>query len=115
MLNIATSLGRSGFQDWFLQRVSALILALYIGFLLWFWIGYPEHTHHAWKQLFSIQLMRYSTLLALLALLCHAWIGIWTITTDYLKIVWLRLTVQIIVYIMLLFYLVWGIQILWGN
>jgi succinate dehydrogenase / fumarate reductase membrane anchor subunit len=59
-------------------------------------------------------LMKFASFAALLALVSHAWIGMWTVTTDYLKTAWFRLLVQLLIYITLLFYLVWGIQILWG-
>ena len=35
-MNSATNIGRSGIQDWIIQRVSAYVLALYTLFLLGF-------------------------------------------------------------------------------
>lgn len=114
MLSIATSLGRSGFQDWLIQRISAVILAVYTLFLLTFCFMQPELNIMVWQKLFNCSSMKYASFVALLSLVMHAWIGIWTVSTDYLKTPWFRLCVQILVYIMLLFYLIWGIQILWG-
>lgn len=114
MVSVATSLGRNGLQDWLLQRISAVILTLYTILLIVIWCYVPEGNMHAWKQIFSMGWMRYFTLFALLALIVHAWIGLWTVTTDYLKETWARLTTQIIIYATLLLYLIWGIQILWG-
>lgn len=114
MLRTATSLGRSGIQDWLIQRISAVILACYTLYILYFWFAHSNATQEVWRLHFNNIFVKSATLLALLALLSHSWIGLWTVTTDYLKTLWLRLTVQIFVFIGLLFYLVWGIQILWG-
>lgn len=113
MVTIATNLGRSGLQDWIIQRISAIILSLYAIFIFAFWLLQANAGYYAWQELFHNNFMRFFTFLTLLSLVAHAWIGIWIITTDYLKITWLRLTTQILVYILLVFYVVWGIQILW--
>ena len=62
------------------------------------------------------------SVLALLSLVVHAWIGMWTVSTDYLtvrllgpKATGLRLVFQGGYALVLFVYLVWGVQILWGN
>jgi succinate dehydrogenase / fumarate reductase membrane anchor subunit len=85
MLNITTALGRNGFQDWILQRVTAAILGLYTIGLLCFWLYMPLHKNLSWNGLFNNQTMRLITIIALLSLMIHAWIGMWTIITDYIK------------------------------
>ena len=79
-------------------------------------LGYDQ-----WAGLFEQTSMRVFSLLALLSVLAHAWIGMWTIATDYLneralgsKSVLIRFPVQIICFIALFSYLIWGVQILWG-
>jgi succinate dehydrogenase / fumarate reductase membrane anchor subunit len=114
MLNISTALGHNGFQDWLLQRVTAIILAVYTMFCLGFWLLYPEHDFVAWHELFKNVFMSYGTILALLSLAVHAWIGMWTIITDYIKNPWLRFATEIVVFIVLLFDVIWGLQILTG-
>jgi len=114
MLRTVTNLGRSGLQDWLIQRISAVILAAYTIIIVTFWLCNLGCDAVAWQGFFSSIYMKIATLLALIALIAHAWIGIWTITTDYLKIVWVRLPIQILVYIVLLLYLIWGLQILWA-
>ncbi len=104
----------SGFKNWLLQRISAVILAAYVLFLAGFWFTQPVVNYAAWYKLFSCELMKFATLFVLLALVIHSWLGIWIVTTDYLKSASIRLCVQTAVYIVLLFYLVWGVQILWG-
>lgn len=109
----ATSLGRSGLQDWLIQRVTAIILALYTIFILGYILQQHYFYYHDWANLFKNEWMRYATLIVLISLIAHAWVGVWTIITDYLKPVILRFVVQVIVILALLGYLMWGIQILW--
>ena len=115
MVTIATGLGRTGFQDWLIQRVTAVILTAYIFYLFWFCLSYAnEMNYHLWRSLFSNTLMRYFSLAALISLIAHAWIGMWTITTDYIKITRLRIYVQFIIVFVLFISFVWGCRILWG-
>lgn len=112
MVEIATSLGRSGLQDWLIQRVSAIILGVYIIFITGYFLSHSTLTYTEWQQLFSSNYMRYSSLLALISLLAHAWIGFWTISTDYVKHLALRLSLQIVFILSVFACLIWGIQIL---
>lgn len=114
MLNITTALGRNGFQDWILQRVTAVILGLYSFGLLIFWISMSWCANLSWQILFNNTSMRLVTIIALIALIIHAWIGMWIIITDYIKTTILAFITKILVFLSLIFYLLWGIQILWG-
>jgi succinate dehydrogenase / fumarate reductase membrane anchor subunit len=119
MVTAVTSMGRSGLQDWLMQRVSAVILLayfLYIGAVVVSGVDYG-----AWKDLFSQTWMRVFSFLALVSLGLHAWVGLWAVFTDYFtermmgaagNIV--RLAAQIVCALIMFTYLVWGIQILWG-
>jgi succinate dehydrogenase / fumarate reductase membrane anchor subunit len=113
MIQSATSLTSSGLRDWLVQRVSAVILAAYFIFLLAYFILHPHLQYAGWQQLFACNLMRIFTLLALLSLVGHSWIGIWTVITDYIKCAWARLLLEVILILALLGYLFWGIEILW--
>lgn len=113
MLNLTTALGRNGLQDWLLQRVTAVILALYSLLLIGFWFSVGNDIF-AWIKFFNGFFIRYATLAALIAFMVHAWIGIWIVATDYIKKSWLRILLFLFVYLILLFYAIWAIQILWG-
>ncbi len=113
MLNLTTALGRNGWQDWMLQRISAILIASYSIFLFIFWLLYGP-SYAAWQTLFSYTFMCYTTVAVCLALIVHAWIGLWIICTDYMKTAAIRMFVFIIIYSILLFDLIWCIQILWG-
>ena len=114
MVTNITSFGRSGLSDWLMQRVSAVILALYTVFIVAFLLFNPNLDYYAWSSLFSQTWMRIFSLLAFIAIAAHAWIGLWTVTTDYLKSTRLRVSAQAVIILGIFVYLVWGIQILWG-
>jgi len=114
MVKSVLAFGQNGVSDWLWQRVSAVILALYTVFLAGYILFHPGLDFAAWQTLFACNAMRVFTLLALLSLLIHSWIGIWTILTDYIKFFTLRLLLQIALVLALGLYLVWGIQILWS-
>lgn len=114
MLNLTTAFGRNGLQDWILQRVTAVILATYAILLLTFWFLTPSCDPIPWQILFSLRFMRYFSLLALISVMIHAWIGFWIVSTDYIKRAGLRLATEVFVYCCLLFEFIWAIQILWG-
>lgn len=121
MVKNVMSFGRSGLSDWVIQRVSAVILGVYFVGLLGFMVITPDLGYAEWQALFSSTWMRIASLAALLALCAHAWIGMWTIATDYLnnymigsKGTVIRFVFQAACVLLIFIYLVWGVQILWG-
>lgn len=115
MVTNITSLTGNGLKDWLIQRVSAVYLAAYSFFLLAFIIRHPQLPFAQWHDLFHMHSVKIASLIALLMISLHAWIGIWTVTTDYLKCTSLRLSIQILVALLLLSQFVWGIMIVWGQ
>ena len=121
MVTNITNLSRSGLYDWVLQRLTAIVLGAYSVFLFGYVLTNPGLDYSEWSVLFSETWVRVFTLLALISVLAHAWVGMWTITTDYLNeralgsaSVWIRFPVQIICFLALFSYVFWGVQILWG-
>jgi succinate dehydrogenase / fumarate reductase membrane anchor subunit len=114
MVTNITNLGRSGLSDWLIQRVSAVVLAVYTLFIVLYLLFNPGLDYAAWNGLFSQTWMRIFSLLAFVSLAAHAWIGLWTVTTDYLKPTAIRVGVQILVILSIFVFLIWGIQVLWG-
>ena len=55
--------------------------------------------------------MRLFTLLMVLALAGHAWVGMWTVLTDYVKSNGLRFVLQSAMILAVLVYLFWGVMI----
>lgn len=114
MVKNATSYSGSGLRDWLVQRVTSLILASYIIFLVTYFVMNPEITYTKWESLFTQNLVKISTLVALLALVLHAWIGVWTIITDYVKPYCLRLLIEVLFIMALISYFAWGIILVWS-
>lgn len=121
MVSQVTSFGRNGVSDWLIQRVSAVILLIYSVVVVALVLPESQVTYEFWLGLFSRPWMQIFTLIALLATCAHAWIGMWTVGTDYLRIHTMgsgangvRFVYQMICMLILLVYLIWGIKILWG-
>lgn len=119
MVTAVTSFARSGLADWLVQRVSAAILLAYFGF-----IGYQlvsGVTYDDWSGLFSQTWMKVFSLLAVLSLAAHAWIGMWAVFTDYLteRLLGsrgnvLRISLQLLLSLSLVVYVIWAVQLLWA-
>lgn len=118
----ATSFSRSGMSDWLVQRVSAVILAVYFVVIVGWLLTTGQVTYDAWHSFMTCTAMRIFSLLALLSLAGHSWVGLWTVTTDYMttrqmgaSANFLRVITQIAMAIAIFVYVVWGVIILWGN
>lgn len=127
MVRAVTSFSRSGVSDWLVQRVSALILLAYIIFLLSAVVCGADYEQ--WKHLFSRTSVQVFSTIALFATVAHAWIGAWSVLTDYVtdrffklefgidlsgKAVVLRLVLVVFTILLMVAYTLWGIKILWG-
>ena len=108
------SLGGNGIKDWLAQRLTAVFLILYIAVLFWFCATNSEIGFDSWKAFMFLPAMKVMTLLALVSISIHAWIGIWTILTDYIHQVFLRQFLQAGVILALASCLFWGFEILYG-
>ena len=122
MVTAVTSMGRNGLADWVMQRVTAVVLLAYTLFITGVIFFGPSLDYAEWKALFALTWVRVFSLAALLSIAIHAWIGLWSVSTDYLterlmgpKGNVLRLFFQAFIAIALFTYVVWGIQVLWGN
>lgn len=115
MVSNVTSLTGNGLKDWLIQRVSAVYLAVYALFLFGFLLFHPHISYETWAGLFSCSMFKIASILALVSVLLHAWVGLWTVTTDYLACTVLRLSVQLVILAWLLGQFIWGLMILWGR
>ena len=115
MVNNVTSLTGNGLKDWLIQRVTAVYFAVYTIFLFVFLLLHPNLNFAQWHELFANHVFQIATAIGLLALSLHAWVGIWTVTTDYIKCTAIRLSVQLLVVLWLLSQFIWGLMIVWGQ
>lgn len=105
----------TGLRGWLLQRFTAIFLSVYSVFLLIFLFQHPDLNYNDWRGLFSSYWMQIASLIALISMGFHAWIGLWTILTDYVKSVFWRYVLQATILIALLSYVIWGVMILWRE
>jgi succinate dehydrogenase / fumarate reductase membrane anchor subunit len=121
MVTSVTSFGRTGVHDYVVQRVSAVVLLVYVLFLVGYIVTADGVTYAEWRELFAQTWMRIFSLFALVALIAHAWIGMWTIGTDYLTRTALggaatgvRLLYNLFCTTVFAIYFAWCVQILWS-
>ena len=114
MLNRVVIGAHYGLRDWLVQRVTAVVMALFILFVAVYLLLQPEVDYDAWTDLFSGNVMRSFAMLFLLCLFYHAWIGVRDIVMDYVRSASLRLLIHVSVILTLVMYVIWSIQILWG-
>jgi len=121
MLKSISSLTGSGVKDWIIQRVTAIYLAVYI---IWFLILLISHGTHGslsfnqWFQIFYGESystwFRVASFVAILAMILHAWVGVWTIMTDYIHCPVTRSILQVCLLFAMFACGFWGLRILWG-
>jgi succinate dehydrogenase / fumarate reductase membrane anchor subunit len=104
-----------GLGDWLMQRLTAVFMAAYTVALVACLLISPPATYADWKAMFSGAFFRLATMMFIAALLYHAWVGMRDILMDYLRATGVRLTAEVLVGLVLLFYLIWSASILWGR
>jgi succinate dehydrogenase / fumarate reductase membrane anchor subunit len=116
-MDSATGLTGSGSRDWLVQRLSAIVLAVYTLVVFgWILSHSLNHTldYAAWSGFMMMLPMKLFSLVTILALAGHAWVGIWTVLTDYVNSsVGLRLVLQAVMVLSILVFVLWGVQIFW--
>lgn len=116
-----TSFGRSGLSDFVVQRLTAVVLGLYTLCVCAYLLANPQVTHAQLVGYFGSPIMLVFSTLAILSLLAHAWIGMWTVGTDYVRswsfgrhaTLW-RFIYQGAVSLLLIVYTLWGLSVVWG-
>lgn len=103
-----------GLRDWLAQRATAVIMIVYTVIILWTVAGMPRMDHGRWTALWQAPLVRYATVLFMVSLLLHAWVGVRNILMDYVKSAVLRLALYVMVITALAWYGAWSVQILWS-
>ena len=121
MVTAVTSLGRNGLADWLIQRASAVVMAVYTLTIVGYLLMHPDPGFALWSQLFSHLWMRVFTLLVILSVVAHGWIGLWVVLTDYMterligaSALLIRTAVMGLYALVSITVLVWGVEIVWG-
>ena len=121
MIGSSKSLFDSGSFLWIAQRVSGLLVFFYFLFVLGILVSVQDLTYEYWKSIFNNRLVQVFSLLAIVSLITHAWIGIQCVISDYIterligpKAILIRRTLTIFFGLVLLIYLFWSLLILWN-
>jgi succinate dehydrogenase / fumarate reductase membrane anchor subunit len=103
-----------GWRGWLGQRITAVIMLFYTLFFLAVLVSLPAIDYPHWRALWDLSIMRYATIIFVLAVLLHAWVGVRNIFMDYIKDTGVRLILYVLVIVALVIYGAWAVQILWG-
>jgi succinate dehydrogenase / fumarate reductase membrane anchor subunit len=114
MVKHVSSVGRNGVHDFLLIRATAILMTLYTIYIVSFCAFTGDISYISWSQFFGGTFTKVFTMLALVSVLIHAWIGLWQVLTDYIKCSKLRGTLLLVVISILLGYFFSGFFILWG-
>ena len=121
MVANVTSLTRSGVADFLVQRVTAVILTLYTLCVGSFFLVNDPVTHQQLVAYFASTPMLLFSTLAVLSTAAHAWIGMWTVGTDYIRDHYFgrhstafRMVYQSGCMIILFIYVAWGLRLFWS-
>ncbi len=103
-----------GMRLWLMQRITAVIMAVYIPLaIVYFMIKMPINSQAVWVAFNSPWWWRVFTWLFFFSICLHAWIGVKDVFEDYVFNQKLRDFLQTLVELMLFAYLVWISVILW--
>lgn len=103
-----------GLRDWLMQRITAAVMVIYTLVMAAYILFHPVGDYASWKAIFGHQLIRLATLLFLLSLFLHAWVGMRDIFMDYVHSTLIRLALHVAVILALVMYAIWSAQILWS-
>ena len=102
-----------GLRDWLAQRITAVVMAAYLIVFGTYAAFVVPPGYEAWAGLFAPLWMKVATLVVIVALVYHAWIGMREILMDYVKPTWIRLSDYVLTILWLAACAVWSVQILW--
>ncbi|MES2579793.1 MAG: succinate dehydrogenase, hydrophobic membrane anchor protein [Pseudomonadota bacterium] len=103
-----------GMRLWLSQRLTAVVMAIYIVLLLIAVLIIQPVDYVAWYAFVSPIWFRLATLLFFMCLFMHAWLGVADVLKDYVFNKPLRAYLQMVVDVALMLYLFWIIYILWN-
>ena len=110
-----------GMRLWLSQRLTAVVMAVYIILLVVLLLIIQPFSHATWQQNYAAWIefvspvwFRLATLLFFMSLFMHAWLGVADVLKDYVFNKTLRAYMQLAVDIVLVGYLFWLVYILWN-
>lgn len=103
-----------GLRDWLVQRATGALMVLFTLVVLARVLATSGPLgYEGWAGIFAPQWMKFLTFSIIVALIWHVWVGMREIWMDYIKPVWLRLSLQVFTIVWLVGCAGWAIQVLW--
>ena len=114
-------MSKRGLIDFIVQRLSAIVIAIYVVHLVIVFSINDGMNYVAWRSYFGSGYALILSTLTVLAVVVHAWVGMWTIGTDYLReravgaaANVIRIAFQTVVAAALVAFLFWNLALIWG-
>ena len=103
-----------GLRDWVMQRVTAVIMAIYTVAMIVLLFTIPSE-YEAWRAFFGETWVRLFTQITFIAVALHAWVGIRDLWMDYIsKSAGLRLFLHVATIVWLLGCVIYSFKVIWG-
>ena len=103
----------SGYSRWKIQRITSLVLMIYIGFLLGVLLVNKSVDWNMWNLMVHNLAFQICSTIAILAMLKHSYLGIWMVVTDYAPRCVQNLINNILLFLIIILG-VWGIYLVWS-
>lgn len=114
MIILSSAGWKSGLREWVLQRLTAVYIAVYVVFIFLYFYFNGGFFYNTFLNLFSCSYFKIFSIVFVFSIVLHASIGLGIVITDYLKNSFLRVLLDFFVNIVLLSYVFFIMQILWG-
>jgi succinate dehydrogenase / fumarate reductase membrane anchor subunit len=110
----------SGTNEFIIVRACAMLMFLYISYLMYFIVSTPTVDYNLWKTFFEGSITRIFSSVFLIAFAIHTWFGTWAIGSDYFtparlgdfsKIVYS--SYRIFCFLVISVVLIWSFLIIW--
>ena len=109
---------KRGLIDFIVQRLTAIVIGIYVIHLIVIFVINGDMDYVAWRSYFTSGYSLLFSSLTVLAIALHAWIGMWTVGTDYIRGDGIarafRMSYQVLVGAALAVFLIWCFGIIWG-
>jgi succinate dehydrogenase membrane anchor subunit len=103
-----------GMRVWLLQRITAVYMAVYLPFVVGYFLTNNPGSYIAWVELNSPAWLSVLSCLFFLSLCLHAWVGVRDVFRDYVPNIKLRNYLQLLVEMLLLACSAWSVYIFWS-
>jgi succinate dehydrogenase / fumarate reductase membrane anchor subunit len=103
-----------GMRDWLSQRVTAVVMALFVVLVLAQLIfSKGPIGYELWAGIFAAQWMKSLTFVVIVSMLYHVWVGMRNIFMDYVKPYSVRFVMHVFAIVWLIACAGWAVQVLW--